>query len=476
MAKVLRFTACLFAIASGSCGCAGAVVIDVLVSDNPSLVLEKTFSVTLSEPAALAVRCTRDDRPGEVHLVESTAQALEHEVAVQGLAPEADYTCAVAPVDVALAAPSQGVFSTAALPESIPSASAATTGTPGAAYTLMPHQRLVLDEPSIRLVLMDNEGEVRWYYPLPIEGYADMGAEYWGDGLFLWGGVSGSDEGAGVPRLVDVSHQEHYRADYPGASEGNYHHMTERQYDGSVITLIESDASVDGHNVYGFEVHRIDVEADELLWSWNLQQALDAGSLEVGDANWAGMMVGDGGQETLVISVCEGEAVVGIDVATGEAAWSLAEWGSLELTQGDLPRIQHGLDIDGRHILLYDNGAVPTTRAVEFAIDAGAGTASETWSWTEDGFQEAWGWGDVDYLGEDHVVITKGHVPDWHGEGPSEVIEVDRSDDSVVWRLSFTEETDAIYSADRIGGCDLFADTSRCPALAARLDELTPWF
>ncbi len=472
MPKVRPCAALILAMAVGGWGCADTLVVDVLVSDNPSMVLEKTFTVTLAEPAVLAVRCTRDDLPSEIHLVESTEPALEHVLRVQGLVADTGYSCVVAPVDVAQAAPSAGVFRTGTLPGTIPSASATTSGEPGAEYTLVPHQRLVL---------MDNDGAVRWYYPLPIEGYADMGAEYWGDGLFLWGGVSGSDEGDGAPRLVDVSHREHYRAGYPGAADGRYHHMTEQQYDGTVVTMVESEASSGGEEYYGFEVHRVGLEADELLWTWNLQQALDAGSFNageqmVGDANWAGVMVEDSGHETMVMSLCEGAAVVGIDMDSGEAAWTLAEWGSLQLTQGDLPDIQHGLDISGQHILLYDNGGVPTTRAVEYAIDAAAGTATQTWSWTESGFHEAWGWGDVDYLGEDHVVITKGHVPGWNGEGPSEVIEVDRSDDSVAWRLSFSEEHDAIYSADRIGGCDLFAETSRCPELAARLETLNPWF
>ncbi len=100
-----------------------------------------------------------------------------------------------------------------ALPSTIPSASAVTDGTPGAAYTLVPHQRLALDEQSIRLVLFDNEAEAS---------------------------------------LGDV--------DY-----------------------------------YGFEVHRVAVDTDELVWSWHLQQGLDQG-LEVGDANWAGTMVVEEGR------------------------------------------------------------------------------------------------------------------------------------------------------------------------------------
>ena len=201
----IGITSLALVTAIGTSGCTGPGVIDVLISDNPSLVLEKTFTVTLSEPAALAIRCTRDDQPSEVHLVESTEPSLEHVLHVQGLVAETDYSCVVAPVDVDGAVPSEGVFSTGALPTTIPTASAATDGDPGAAYTLVPHQRLTLDETSIRLLLLDNSGEVRWYYPLPIEGYADMGAEYWGDGMFLWGGVSASDAGdsaCSCPRMA----------------------------------------------------------------------------------------------------------------------------------------------------------------------------------------------------------------------------------------------------------------------------------
>lgn len=455
-------------------GCSGPTVEKVSIADNPDLVLEKVFTVSLSEPAALAIRCTRDDEPSEVHLVESTTPAQEHVLRVQGLIAETDYSCVVAPVGEARSVPTNGTFTTGALPASIPSATAESNGTPGAAYTFMPHQRLVKGELSIRLILMDNDGLVRWYYPLPIPGYADMGAEYWGDGLFLWGGVSASDEGAGAPRLVSVSHEEVYRADYPGAAELYYHHIAEKQPDGTVVTLVEADASDGEQEYYGFEVHQVDVETDTLVWSWSLQRAVDDGTLTRGDANWAGIMTEADGSETMVVSLCEGFTIFGIDMDSGAVSWTLAPDGTLDLGDGDPPRCQHGLDVDGQKLLVYDNGAQPTSRAVEYDIDVAAGTATETWSWTEDGWREL-AWGDVDYLGEDRVVITKGHVGNW-GEGPTQIIELDRTDDTEIWRLSFTEEADAVYSADRIDGCELFAETSRCPSLAARLEELSEWF
>jgi len=449
----------------GGCG-GGPSVVDVLISDNPTMVLEKVFTVTLSEPAALAIRCTRDDLPEEVHLVESTTSASEHVLRVQGLVAETDYSCVVAPVGATRAVPTEGGFRTDALPASVPAATGITTKTPGAAYTLMPHQRLSAGSLDILLVLMDNDGAVRWYYPIPTEGYADMGADYWGEGLILWGGISASAPGEGAPRLVSISHEEVYRADYSGASAYEYHHIAERQPDNTVVTLVEEE---------DFQIHQLDVETDTLVWSWQVADHTDEIAPRA-DANWAGVMTGDDGTETMVVSLCEDYMVFGIDMDSGDVAWTLGEEGSLTLTEGDYPSCQHGLGIDGSRILLYDNGAAPTSRAVEYEIDAAAGTATETWSWTEDGWRE-WGWGDVDYLGDDRIVITKGHLAAWgDGEGPSSVIEVDRTDNTVAWRLDFSEESDAIYSADRIDGCELFSETSRCPALADRLAELSETF
>lgn len=245
---------------------------DVSAAANPSLVLEEVFTVTLDEPAAIAIRCTRVDRPEDVHLVESAAP-----------------------------------------PSSIPSAVGVAKGEPGAAYTLMPHQRLMLDEGS-------------------------------------------------------------------------------------------------------FQVHQVDVTTDTLVWSWKVEDHPDV-IPSYSDANRAGIMTAGDGSQTMVISRCEQFEVIGVDMATGELAWSLGEEGTLELTAGSRPRCQHGLGVHGDRLLLYDNGARPTSRAVEYALDVEAGTIAETWSWTEDGWSEL-GWGDVDYLGDDRVVITRGHASGWGDEGP----------------------------------------------------------
>ena len=454
-------------------------VTDVEVADNPLLVLEKIVSVTLSEPAAIALQCARDD--AEVHLLESSTPATEHTLRVQGLAAASDYTCAVGPVDVDVPAGAILTFHTDALPAAIPAAAGEIQGPPAGEYTLVVHQRVCAEETAIQLVLYDNDGEVRWYYPLPINGFGDMGAEYFGDGLVLWGGVSDSAEGEGAPRLVSLSHEEVYRADYPGAAVASFHHSAEKLADGTVITLTEESVSDGEHSWVGFGVHRIDTTTDQLVWSWQLQEALDAGELEFHGlqnwgANWAGVMF-DGLREVVVVSLCEGKKLLAIDPTSRSVAWLLGGSESLAVSGGTLPECQHGPAVQGQHLLLYDNAwSSPTSRIVEFEIDAAAGTAEQTWSWTEPGWAENV-WGDVDYVGDHHVLVTRGHIACFtDGEGPSQVVELDRANgDAEVWRLILPDPDDSIYGSHRIDGCAIFADTSRCPELAGRLPAVARW-
>ena len=87
------------------------------------------------------------------------------------------------------------------------------------------------------------------------------------------------------------------------------------------------------------------------------------------------------------------------------------------------------------------------------------------WSYEEPGWSEPI-WGDVDRLPNGNVLISQGHCYDCGGVDPkrrSAVIEVDPDDDTVVWRLDFSEERDGLYRADRVDGCAVFANQRFCP-------------
>jgi len=460
-----------------------ASVLSVEVSSNPTLRLEAVVDVELSAAASVAVACSRSDRADEVHLVESISAKTSHRLRVNGLVAETTYACVAAAVDVLNPAPMAFTVTTEGLPSQIPNVSA--TGNAEAMvdgpYTLFSHQRLCMGQDTIRLVAIDPDGVVRWHFGVPATGSLDMGAEYWGEGLFLWGGVSASEIGAGRPRLITASHEVVYTASYP-QSDILFHHTAEKQSDGTILTLVEEMAYAGDREFTGFAVHQIDPATDQLTWYWNAQVAIDAGTLSTSwvtdyGANWAGV-VNDGVRDAVVVSMCDTEQMIAIDPVSGDLVWALGERSPLELVGSDeWLKCSHGSDVAGNRILAYDNGGWddPVTRVVEYAIDATAGTATQTWEWREPEWSEPI-WGDVDYLSGDHVLITKGHSCISPTEDAvSELVEVDRATDEVVWRAALGIAGDGVYNANRIGGCELFANARFCPEVAERLTALEPW-
>ena len=168
--------------------------------------------------------------------------------------------------------------------------------------------------------------------------------------------------------------------------------------------------------------------------------------------------------------------LIAVDPKTDEIAWQLGDRGNLELVGGgSMPHCQHGPDTDGQRLLLYDNDGwfAGETRIVEYEIDAPSGTVQQTWEWTEPGWSEPI-WGDVDYLGDDRILIARAHSCLSFSDATerSHLIEVDRTTDEVVWRAVLGDSDDGIYNIDRIGGCELFGNARFCPDVADRLEAL----
>jgi hypothetical protein len=450
------------------------------VETNPALVTELHLTVTFSEPATAAVTCTLDSDWSEVHLAESDGAATEHALRMGGLLADADYTCVAAPTSVTSPSSVVQTVHTPALPAGLPTASAEASSTleMTGAYTLFTHQQLCEESVDIRLVVVDPQGRIRWYLLLPTEGYADMGAEITPDGRVLWGGISASAPGEGAPRTITTGLEEIWRADYPGADALEFHHMAEMSDAGVVTTLIDVPAYAGAREITGFEIHEIDPATDTLAWSWSIQSAIDSGALSTDriedfGGNWAGRMQ-DGVGEVVAVSLCDSNQVIGVDPDDGAVRWVMGQSATLELV-GDgavWPACQHGPDTREDRILLYDNAwESATSRVVEYQIDAAAGTATELWSWTEDRWVE-WIWGDADYLSDERVLVARGHIECFSGgDGPSQIVEIDRSGE-VVHRLALGDDADAVHNADRADGCALFANADYCAGVRDRVEAL----
>jgi hypothetical protein len=275
-----------------------------------------------------------------------------------------------------------------------------------------------------------------------------------------------------------------------GGEELIYHHEVNRIEDGRIL-------SVEEHAKPGwetFQLRLIDQDTGATSWFWDVQDhagpfgsgaflEFDPSSDDPHHLNWADVVETDQGLVAYG-SLCYSRQIIAVDVASGEPLWKFGYGGDFTQVddngdpipgQDDFPQCQHGLQMDGTHLLVYDNGfSRGYTRAVEYELDLQAMTAKKTWEYLDEGFWEEYH-GGTDWLTPDHnrVLVAEGNndcgnTSDRH----SQIVELDRGAGAEVHRLIMRDIGHWIYRAHRVDGCDAFANTKYCPALAARLDEL----
>lgn len=450
----------------------------VTVTASPTSISQATLTLAAEAPARVAAACVRRDDPSEVHLLEGRAEPVA-ELRFAGLLAATDYDCTAAAVSPP-GPPATASFRTPDPPEGLASADVVGHPTLAAtgAYTVMTVR------PECRgrgnyVAVIDSRGDNRWRFDLPPA--TNIGVEVALDGKdrFLWGG---GRHPSGAPTVVDVTEGPVWRLAFAGSDDVVYHHDVRRLADGRVLSVEEDDSS-------GWDVFRLRLvdETGDTSWSWDAERGVRDGWLDAGDAehddphhlNWADVRETPAGLVAYG-SLCYTRQVVAIDVATGALAWSFGPGGDFELTAADgagtpaFPQCQHGLQTDGVHLLVYDNGQDRgATRAVEYTLDPVAGRAVQTWEWWDDGFFEAYH-GGVDWLDDAHerVLVAEGNNTCAADGRRSQVVEVDRPSGEVVQRLVLRDVGDWIYRAHRIDGCDLFANVGSCAALAARFEAV----
>jgi hypothetical protein len=266
-----------------------------------------------------------------------------------------------------------------------------------------------------------------------------------------------------------------------------FHHDGKRTSDGRILALYDARDTDGTSSWLGFGVDLFDpatgaVDLRVRSQDW-LDELADArgGGADPYHANWADLAEGPGGPE-LWISLCHAWRILRVDAVSGalldafgpDLGWSVRGTDGEPLGQEELPQCQHGVEVEGDRLLVYDNGrGRGQSRVSEWRLDQDRREAALQWSWTEPGwFLPALG--DVDALpgalgggsaveGE-HLLL--GRFALGCEEGRSQLTEVDRADGSVVGRWWFPEEADNSYRAERIDGCELFTSADACPERA----------
>ncbi|MEQ1505843.1 MAG: aryl-sulfate sulfotransferase, partial [Myxococcota bacterium] len=453
----------------------------------PRSVSQADLTVELNREASIAGACVRRDDPAEVHLLEATGSGTQV-LRFAGLLASTDYDCTVAVVPGTGSEPESVAHASFRTPDPQGElASADATGDPSrmtGAYTVMNVKPECYGGKTNYITVLDPDGNNRWRHDLP-DGM-NIGLEVTSDGpnRFLWGG--GKDP-RGAPTVVDVLDGDQWTLAFPGSDRTEFHHETRRLADGTVLSA--EDAYDDGWAAFKLRISRDDGTP---AWLWDVRDAvadgwLPAGSAEVTDPhhlNWADV-VDSGAGPVAYASLCYAFLIVAIDVTTNQPLWRFGAGGDFTLTDAagdplpdeEYPQCQHGLQTDGTHLIVYDNGTNRGyTRVVEYELDQRAMTAKKVWDWRDEGFWELYH-GGVDWLtpDRDRVLIAEGNNDCGEGsDRPSQVVELERSTGAEIHRLTFRDVGQWLYRAHRVDGCDVFANTKYCPTLAARLDQLRP--
>jgi hypothetical protein len=444
------------------------------VSDAGDLVLQKRIEVWTEVGVPVSAECKRAWDADEVHVLRSDVIDTYHELWLRGLLADSHYQCEVVAGD----ARANVSFDTESLPDEIPALEVTEdTGASAGAYTLVSHMLGGEDDPQIKLLIVDPEGRVRWYYFLDRDA-ADIDAQLIRRDQVLFGGGYEVN-----PTIIDLSHNVLYVA--PNSESGfTYNHHTEELANGDILSLAGSPNQSGETTWLGFAIEVRDPATDALTWRWDSQQAVDAGTLSVPEdddddpyhANSVSLVTDDEG-EAAYVSLRQQSNILRIDVATGEITWRLGPGGDFQLVdeEGDPAPAsqwfygQHAPELHLPRVLVYDNGwGRPDgaySRLAELEIDVGERTARVSTSWTGDGWYEPI-WGDIDELPNGNLLGTRAHCPPCGMDAQrTSIDEVDRDTGELVWQLTFLDGLDASYRSQRVDGCLVFSNAAYCPAL-----------
>jgi len=479
--------------------CAEPAILGLTHTPGEHMVTEARFELTLAEPGAAWLTCTLDSDTTEVHLAESSQEAEQHVLVLQGLLPGSTYTCEVT------AACAQGgrasevvVLDTDPLPEGLSELvhSRQPDLVDWNAYVLANDSRVCEGEDGA-ILITDDQARIRWYHRIPEDLQIDIDVHHLpGEGIYYgggWGTLTPRAEVPGLVRTLDYSGAETSLRLAPTFGLG-FNHTSEPLATGEQLSLTASEEGPDDAPWQGVGIELYDPATDTVTWSWQSQQAVDDGTLAAPESDgrniwWANALsLVDDGQAALVTTYRSGE-IWKIDRASGELVWRLGPDGDFALLTADGEPaedadwfyIAHDPELTGDRLLVYDNGTgrpgVDFTRVVELQLDETARTARIVWEWTESGWFDPIT-GDADRLDNGNVLVTMGHCPccTQHGDGLDEnlsaVIEVDPDTDEVIWRQDWVDESRGVYRADKLDGCAIFANAALCPSVAARVQAL----
>ena len=434
--------------------------ISLTVTAHPENTLMAVTHVTVDENAVVSVEFT-SDLTATYQTAESNS-GTEHDITVIGMRSETAYTLTAV-----------ATFANGSTARSLPVTF--TTGLlPGTAPTI------TLEAPK-----ETGEGGITFF------GVISDTSCYWGvdeDGEIVWY-LHGDYTTAGSPWVREIEPGV-LMAVFQGSTEmitttgetiashsvGQWHHDITILPNGNTLMLVfESRDIGNGESLTGDAIIEKNADGD-IVWEWSCfdhldtTRVLDEADPRTGDIDWShsnalNYMAGD---DSILLSARNQSWIVKIDhtKTAGEdnVIWIMGDQTDmapdyrykdkfLTLASGTWMVNQHApMMTKNGDILIYDNrtksfGSSDVSRAVRFAIDESAMTATQTWEAIAPKFTGSFG--DVDELSDGNVLICAGG-PDM-GSAPDTsayIVEASKETGETLWSISVGN--DKLYRAERM--------------------------
>ena len=374
-APLLAAAALLAACSDPAAPVAGAVVSISIDSANGPL--SRAVTVTLDQPAPAEVTYGAPGTP--VLTLTADSLSAEHRFVLPRLRAEKAYTLKAA-VPRGTTPAVTGTFGSGALPPEVAEIELQETG-----------------DPSLPVALVEVVGGTRFTGLLVVEeaqvvGYVPMAGSLFGATRRANGDIVLLDGALGlVSRRLDgtIAHRLPQPESAPGAQYGRIHHDAIATPQNTVLLIANETRVVDGTTVVGEALWEWSPEAATVTKRWSAFDHLDwrtERGLRTVPGNWLhGNGLAYGPRGNVLVSLRNVDQVISIAPDFSRVEWKLGGVnGTLAVADADRFFGQHYVSEPTRdRLLVFDNGferpGGAYSRAIEYAIDAGRGTATRVW-------------------------------------------------------------------------------------------------
>jgi hypothetical protein len=396
-------------------GCAGGPL-SLAVEANSNNVLSAVATLKATQRLSAVIITVRTDGSPDLSTPPVTVPAGSRPITVPILPLKARTTYALQASGkdgTATVMSNQVMFTTGALPDGLPSFTAAAGGAPSAGYTLV--ARMPTGAPKVDdLTIIDATGRPAWYYAASPSPAGDFQQQP--DGSFTLAVIDPAHEIAGlgiesaVYRQIDVLGNTLHTwsaLDAPAATPpltvaGTDSHEIRIQPNGDALLFGLTTKTMD-MTAYGGRTNATVVAnvlervtaAGEVSFAWNMFDAFDLANIDTAAATTNGPIVdfthanaidvtSDG---NYLISLRNLSQIIKLDSSTGAILWKLGGTDGEFVFVGDPLAgfsCQHGArELPNGDIILFDDGDghwPQQSRAVEYRLDMTARTATLVWS------------------------------------------------------------------------------------------------